>query len=94
MHGSDRDSEDGLAGDKAEELGHDPSYEYGLKLSVRKAVASLLPVQRDAAEAVLLNGLTVKEYADGIGISYKTAEHRVERAKKSLRILLSEWGKT
>ncbi|MGC4098604.1 MAG: sigma-70 family RNA polymerase sigma factor [Nitrospira sp.] len=74
------------------EPGYDPTYEYEVKLSVQQALAKLLPSEWEAAEAVLMDGLTIQEYADDEGLTFKVARGRVDRAKEKLKIFLSEWA--
>jgi DNA-directed RNA polymerase specialized sigma24 family protein len=73
------------------ELGHDPSYQYDVKLSVQSALAKLVRDERDVAKAVLMEGLMIEQYAEESGMPIRTVERRLAGAKENLKNLLSEW---
>lgn len=72
-----------------EELGYDPNPD--LRISVQQALAKLPDKERRAAVAIYMEGYSIDEYAEQIGVSSATVDRILVRAKDKLRRLLEEW---
>ncbi len=89
LRGSDVEEDDPDSRETDDE-GHDPTTQYEVKISVQQALAKLPKEQRDIAEAVLMQGMTIKKYAKNEGIPQRTAEWRIAQAKEKLKIILAD----
>ncbi len=85
------DALDYVSSDAAEsEEGTDPEREE-IVIDVRKAVASLPEEERWVAEAILLDGLTIDEYADLMGYSRSRVHRTLTKTRDTLRHLLRHY---
>jgi RNA polymerase sigma-70 factor (ECF subfamily) len=74
---------------QAEESGYDPNLD--LRLSVQQALAKLPDKERKAAVAIYIEGYSIDEYAEQIGVSSATVDRLLAGARDKLRRVLKEW---
>lgn len=72
-----------------EESGYDPNPD--LRISVQQALAKLPDKERRAAVAIYMEGYSIDEYAELIGVSSATVDRILAEARAKLRGLLKEW---
>lgn len=84
----DRDSDE--EGELPVEISTDPGQKCEVQLAVRKALSQLGDVERDIAEAVLMGGLTMQEYADEEGIG-RGHTRSTSKSKRDIAVSRSRW---
>ena len=89
---TDSDGEDHeITNECFEALAHNPTMVLEKQISVRQALDKLTTEERHLAEAVLVEGVTVEDYAEERGLALRTAGRKLAGVKEKLKNLLSEW---